>query len=117
MSGVHRQSQQHIEVIEIEDDDDDIENTAAELADEVLQAGTNNPDRPNLFNRVGSFFFKMKHCSSEESTHWWCRYRLPELSCFMLRLMDKRVHGNHVDLWMKESERQLSLCKDWYEDI
>ncbi|KDO29704.1 hypothetical protein SPRG_05655 [Saprolegnia parasitica CBS 223.65] len=84
----------------------EMEATVAELADEVLGlAGVSAPAaRKELFNRVGTFFFKLK---AEGKGHWWCHGRLPELSAFMLQLMDKRAAGNHIDTWIRESYGQL----------
>ncbi|OQR99819.1 ATP-dependent helicase [Achlya hypogyna] len=91
--------------------DDEVDATCSELADEVLAlSGVNAPaNRTDLFNRVGTFFFKLK---ADGIGHWWCEARLPELSCFMLQLLDRRKPGNHIETWVRESYRQLGLCTD-----
>ncbi|EQC38908.1 hypothetical protein SDRG_03866 [Saprolegnia diclina VS20] len=91
--------------------DPEMEATVAELADEVLGlTGVSAPAaRKELFNRVGTFFFKLK---AEGKGHWWCHGRLPELSAFMLQLVDKRAAGNHIDTWIRESYSQLQQCTD-----
>ncbi|OQR89553.1 ATP-dependent helicase [Thraustotheca clavata] len=85
------------------------DDTEDELANIILSIAGSPVDRSALFNRVGAFFFRLK---SEGISHWWCMGRLPELSCFMLQLMDKREAGNHVDTWVRESWRQLRECTD-----
>ncbi|KAF0714251.1 Aste57867_3966 [Aphanomyces stellatus] len=99
---------------------DDLEYTnevaAAELADEISVV-ENKTHLNDLWNRVGTFLIKVKEETKARTTHWWCRHRYPELSRFMLRLviLKKDANNNAVDLWVKESQKQLGLCIDCME--